>query len=66
MENVDERKRVPVALKPCQLERIDEYKESLRTNMEWRISRHALMLMALSLGLNKMQESYPCLQESPA
>jgi hypothetical protein len=65
MEN-GERKRVPVALKPTMFERIEKYKETLHEDMEWRISRHALMIMAMSLGLNQMQQSYQCLKDLPA
>ena len=59
-------KRITVAFTDCELVFVDELKNKFRDRMEWKITRHALLKMALLRGLKDIQNSYIGLEESMA
>ena len=59
MKNKVERlKKLNVALTPCELENIDDVKERFHDGMDWKISRHQLLKMAIQRGLREIRKSY--------
>ena len=57
-KKTEELKKLNVALTPCELENIDDVKDRFHGDMDWKISRHQLLKMAIQRGLREIRKSY--------